>query len=54
LNPHDEVVQFVHQVAAQVDEDQAVAPAMTNYPPLTASRPPNGFNENKHKKSGIY
>jgi tetratricopeptide (TPR) repeat protein len=37
LNPHDDVVQFVHQVAAQFEQaDDAVAP-------VVAQRPPNAF-----------
>jgi tetratricopeptide (TPR) repeat protein len=37
LNPHDDVVQFVHQVASQFEQqEEPVKPAVTKQPPLTA------------------
>jgi tetratricopeptide (TPR) repeat protein len=42
LNPHDEVVQFVHQVATQFEQqDEAAVPAVTNHPPIMIKRPKN-------------
>jgi tetratricopeptide (TPR) repeat protein len=42
LNPEDDVVQFVHQVAAQFErQNEPAAPAITSRPPFMARQPKN-------------
>ncbi|MDZ7289900.1 MAG: hypothetical protein ONB44_10235 [candidate division KSB1 bacterium] len=39
LNPHDEVVQFVHKVASQFErQEEAIKPVMTTQRPITTNR----------------
>jgi len=48
LNPRDDVVQFVHQVATQCEQqEETPAPAITNHPPLSTT-------QRKNTKHGLW